>query len=267
MDQLNPESQNRPKMANYVLLSFGSDGGLNQPNGTGREQIILNDREEHVSTSNNSTLQRVLSERPTSSKRTKRDSPKEASPSLQDLEKAQLELENQLDSERRESIRPKSANISTLNPTQNEPKKPERKSTMARRAKSTIDTGTQSMIIKHYNSRTAQTENNSELELVKIELELKNIKAISQVKSASIALNTALFVNNIHQASQIVGDGSLTCKNHNCTIPWIKMALIMVSIIFQIGFGFLQFSSKDSKQKTSIFSFIIITVNFIVVFM
>ena len=56
-----------------------------------------------------------------------------------------------------------------------------------------------SMIIKHYNSRTAQTENNSELELVKIELELKNTKAIAQVKSASIALNTALFVNNIHQ--------------------------------------------------------------------
>ena len=55
------------------------------------------------------------------------------------------------------------------------------------------------MIIKHYNSRTAQTENNSELELVKIELELKNTKAIAQVKSASIALNTALFVNNIHQ--------------------------------------------------------------------
>ena len=57
------------------------------------------------------------------------------------------------------------------------------------------------MIIKHYNSRTAQTENNSELELVKIELELKNTKAIAQVKSASIALNTALFVNNIHQVS------------------------------------------------------------------
>ena len=55
------------------------------------------------------------------------------------------------------------------------------------------------MIIKHYNSRTAQTENNSELELVKIELELKNTKAVAQVKSASIALNTALFVNNIHQ--------------------------------------------------------------------
>ena len=35
------------------------------------------------------------------------------------------------------------------------------------------------MIIKHYNSRTAQTENNSELELVKIELELKNTKAIA----------------------------------------------------------------------------------------
>ena len=44
MDQLNlvPENKTRPKMANYVLLSFGSDGGLNQPNGTGREQIILN---------------------------------------------------------------------------------------------------------------------------------------------------------------------------------------------------------------------------------
>ena len=44
MDQLNlvPENKTRPKMANYVLLSFGSDGGLNQPNGTGREQIIFN---------------------------------------------------------------------------------------------------------------------------------------------------------------------------------------------------------------------------------
>ena len=45
MDQLNlvPENnQTRPKMANYVLLSFGSDGGLNQPNGTEREQIIFN---------------------------------------------------------------------------------------------------------------------------------------------------------------------------------------------------------------------------------
>ena len=56
-----------------------------------------------------------------------------------------------------------------------------------------------SMMIKHYNSRTAQTENNSELELVKIELELKNTKALSQVKSPSITLNTAVFVNNIHQ--------------------------------------------------------------------
>ena len=44
MDQLNlvPENKTRPKMANYVLLSFGSDGGLNQPNGTGREQMIFN---------------------------------------------------------------------------------------------------------------------------------------------------------------------------------------------------------------------------------
>lgn len=44
MDQFNlvPENKTRPKMANYVLLSFGSDGGLNQPNGTGREQIIFN---------------------------------------------------------------------------------------------------------------------------------------------------------------------------------------------------------------------------------
>ena len=44
MDQLNlvPENKTRPKMANYVLPSFGSDGGLNQPNGTGREQIIFN---------------------------------------------------------------------------------------------------------------------------------------------------------------------------------------------------------------------------------
>ena len=98
MDQLNllPENNpTRPKMANYVLLSFGSDGGLNQPNGTGgREQIIFNgklktpdmgfechmivdfsDREEHATTSNNSTLQR-LSERPSSAKRTKKDSPK-----------------------------------------------------------------------------------------------------------------------------------------------------------------------------------------------
>jgi len=68
-----------------------------------------------------------------------------ASPSLQDLEKAQLELENQLDSERRESIRPKSANIP--NPTLIEPKKPERNNAL-RRAKSTNDTGTQGLIQK-----------------------------------------------------------------------------------------------------------------------
>ena len=72
------------------------------------------------------------------------------------------------------------------------------------------------MIIKHYNSRTAQTENNSELELVKIELELKNTKAIAQVKSASIALNTALFVNNIHQVSPwTFVDGPLSADTRN----------------------------------------------------
>ena len=113
-------------------------------------------------------MQRVLSERPSSAKRSKKDSPKgrdihlgtllykthsrticrsllKASPSLQDLEKAQLELENQLGSERRESIRPKSANIP--NPTQIEPKKPERNNAI-RRAKSTNDTGTQGLIQK-----------------------------------------------------------------------------------------------------------------------
>ena len=43
-------------------------------------QIIFNipflDREEHVTTSNNSTLQRVLTERPSSAKRSKKDTPK-----------------------------------------------------------------------------------------------------------------------------------------------------------------------------------------------
>ena len=69
-----------------------------------------------------------------------------ASPSLQDLEKAQLDLENQLGSERRESIRPKSANIP--NPTQVEPKKPERNNAL-RRVKSTNDTGTQDLTHKY----------------------------------------------------------------------------------------------------------------------
>ena len=77
---------------------------------------------------------------------TVRESLFKASPSLQDLEKAQLELENQLGSDRRESIRPKSANIST--PTQIEPKKPERNNAI-RRAKSTNDTGTQDLIQKY----------------------------------------------------------------------------------------------------------------------
>ena len=132
-------------------------------------KIPFLEREEHVTTSNNSTLQRVLSERPASAKRSKKDSPKgrdvsqlgtkieiihaptvcrslfKASPSLQDLEKAQLELENQLGNERRESIRPKSANIP--NPTQIEPKKPERNNAI-RKAKSTNDTGTQDLIQK-----------------------------------------------------------------------------------------------------------------------
>ena len=39
-------------------------------------QAIFLEREEHVTTSNNSTLQRVLSERPSSAKRSKKDSPK-----------------------------------------------------------------------------------------------------------------------------------------------------------------------------------------------
>ena len=56
-----------------------------------------------------------------------------------------MELENQLGNERRESIRPKSANIP--NPTQIEPKKPERNNAL-RRAKSTNDTGTQDLIQK-----------------------------------------------------------------------------------------------------------------------
>ena len=71
-----------------------------------------------------------------------------ASPSLQDLEKAQLELENQLGSERRESIRPKSANVQNAShtiPTQIEPKKPERNNAL-RRVKSTNDTGTQDLM-------------------------------------------------------------------------------------------------------------------------
>ena len=50
MGQLKREPENiqrlepRPKMANYVLLSFGSDGGgLNQSrDGAGREQILFN---------------------------------------------------------------------------------------------------------------------------------------------------------------------------------------------------------------------------------
>ena len=67
------------------------------------------------------------------------------------MEKAQLELENQLGSDRRESIRPKSANVQNAShtmPTQIEPKKPERNNAL-RRAKSTNDTGTQDLIQKH----------------------------------------------------------------------------------------------------------------------
>ena len=92
-------------------------------------------------------MQRVLSERPSSGKKPKNESPK-ASPSLQDLEKAQFELENQLGTEpqRRESTRPKSANIqSTSLNSQIEPKKPDRNNT-SRGAKITNDTGTQDLI-------------------------------------------------------------------------------------------------------------------------
>ena len=64
MDQLNlvPENKTRPKMANYVLLSFGSDGGLNQPNGTGREQIMFNGKAWRLARGTRLTSRRVLSQ-------------------------------------------------------------------------------------------------------------------------------------------------------------------------------------------------------------
>ena len=88
---------------------------------------------------------------------------------------------------------------------------------------SKTDATTQAVEEKIFSNQIIQTEVNHEAELLESELKLKFEKIISDIKFTGLAINGALFVNNISQARGIFIDEPCISKGGPCFYPLARL--------------------------------------------